>query len=135
MEKQYFTIEQALSMDLPPLIIYAAPVMFILVLIEWYIRTRELKEHYDTKDGFSAFAIGLGNIGVSALVKVLLFAVILFFLQYGSLVHSARLVVLSFVYCGHRFLSVLVPPVFASAAVNLGHPHYAPQFGALQLHR
>jgi len=66
-------------MDLPPLIIYAAPVMFILVLIEWYIRTRELKEHYDTKDGFSALAIGLGNIGVSALVKVLLFAVILFF--------------------------------------------------------
>jgi len=79
MEKQYFTIEQALNMDLPPLIIYAAPVMFILVLIEWYIRTRELKEHYDTKDGFSALAIGLGNIGVSALVKVLLFAVILFF--------------------------------------------------------
>ncbi|MEL6973634.1 MAG: sterol desaturase family protein, partial [Bacteroidota bacterium] len=79
MEKPTFTIEQILSMDLPPIIIYAAPVMFIMVLIEWYIRTRELHEHYDKKDGFSALIIGLGNIAVSALVKVALFTIILFF--------------------------------------------------------
>lgn len=79
MEKPIFTLEQILSMDLPPIIIYAAPVMFILVLIEWYIRTRELKEHYDEKDGFSALAIGIGNIFVSALVKAILFGIVLFF--------------------------------------------------------
>lgn len=79
MEKPIFTIDQILSMDLPPLIIWAAPVMFLLVFLEWYIRTRELKEHYDGKDGFSAFVIGIGNIGVSALVKTLTFGVILYF--------------------------------------------------------
>ncbi|MGH1434690.1 MAG: sterol desaturase family protein [Lewinella sp.] len=79
MEKPIFTVEQILSMDLPPLIIWAAPVMFFLVFLEWYIRTRELKQDYDGKDGFSAFIIGVGNIGVSALVKTLTFGIILYF--------------------------------------------------------
>lgn len=79
MEKPTFTIEQVLTMDLPPVIIYAAPVMFLLVIAEWYIRTRELQEHYDKKDGFSALIIGLGNVGLSAVIKVLLFGIILFF--------------------------------------------------------
>jgi sterol desaturase/sphingolipid hydroxylase (fatty acid hydroxylase superfamily) len=79
MEKPIFTIDQILSMDLPPLIIWAAPVMILLVFVEWYIRTRELKEDYDGKDGVSAFAVGIGNIGISALVKTLIFGIVLYF--------------------------------------------------------
>jgi sterol desaturase/sphingolipid hydroxylase (fatty acid hydroxylase superfamily) len=79
MEKPIFTVEQVLSMDLPPLILYAAPVMVFFVLVEWYIRTRQLKKNYDGKDGVSAFVIGITNVGVSALIKALSFGVILFF--------------------------------------------------------
>lgn len=79
MEKPIFTVEQVLNMDLPPLIVYAAPFMIFFVLLEWYIRTRKLQKDYDGKDGFSAFTIGIINVAVNAAIKALSFAVILFF--------------------------------------------------------
>lgn len=79
MQKPYYTIQQILAMDLPPIIIYAAPFMFALVFAEWFIRVRKLQMSYDGKDTFAAAAIGIGNVISSALLKGILFAVILFF--------------------------------------------------------
>lgn len=79
MEKPVFTIETILNMDLPPIILYAVPVMVSLVFIEYAIRVRKFRRSYDTKDGFAAAIVGIGNLVVSAIVKVATFGIILYF--------------------------------------------------------
>lgn len=79
MEKPIYTIQQIAEMDLPPIIIWAAPVMFALVLLEWFIRVRKLQKEYDGKDMLAASAIGIGNVIISAIIKLALFGIILFF--------------------------------------------------------
>lgn len=80
MEKPVFTVEQILTMDLPPIIWMAAPIMIILVFVEWFIRVKELHEDYDKKDGFSAFIIGIGNVILGGFLnKLVLFALVLYF--------------------------------------------------------
>lgn len=79
MSKPTYSLADIMSMDLPPLIQYAAPIMFLLVLVEWFIRVRKMKKDYDGKDTFAATIIGIGNVLVSAMIKFGLFAVILFF--------------------------------------------------------
>ncbi len=79
MEKEKITVQQILSMDLPNIIVYAAPVMIILTLLEWYFSYRQRKEFYDGKDTLAAFTIGLVNIMISAAIKVATFGLILFF--------------------------------------------------------
>ncbi|MBL3654764.1 sterol desaturase family protein [Fulvivirga sediminis] len=79
MEKEKFTVDQILSMDLPNIILYAAPVMLSLVAIEWIISYKQKKDYYDSKDTISAAVIGLVNVAMSAGLKILTFGVILFF--------------------------------------------------------
>ena len=73
------TIDDVLALDLPNIILYAAPVMFLLVAAEWILSYREKRELYHTKDTLAATAIGLVNVIISALIKVLTFGIILFF--------------------------------------------------------
>ena len=79
MEKTKLTLEQVFAMDLPPIIIYAAPIMFALVLAEYFFRIIKMRREYDTKDAWAATAVGIGNIVSSALTKVATFSIILFF--------------------------------------------------------
>lgn len=79
MAKEKLTVEQVINMDLPNIILYAAPVMFTLVALEWYFSYREKKEYYDAKDTAAATAIGLVNVGISAAIKLITFGIILFF--------------------------------------------------------
>ncbi len=79
MEKRYYSLEDILTMDLPPVIVWAVPVMITLTILEWYLRRREAMEHYDTKDAMAAAGVGVGNLVSSALVKGVMFTVILFF--------------------------------------------------------
>ncbi|MTI23143.1 sterol desaturase family protein [Fulvivirga sp. RKSG066] len=79
MTKEKLTVEQVLNMDLPNIILYAAPIMFILVAAEWYFSYREKKSYYDAKDTFAATTIGLVNVGISAAIKIVTFGIILFF--------------------------------------------------------
>ena len=87
-------------MDLPPIIIYAAPVMFTLVFIEYIIRIRKLRREYDAKDAFAATAVGIGNIISSALTKVVTLWCSIVLLQYGALEPAHYLVVFSDLFCG-----------------------------------
>lgn len=77
-EKIKISLEDVLAMDLPNIILYAAPVMFLLVGIEWGWSIYRQQKVYDHKDFLAATSIGLVNVGISALVKVALFAVVLF---------------------------------------------------------
>ncbi len=79
MDKTKITLEQIMNMELPPVILYAVPVMLSLVALEWIIRVRKLRKEYDGKDAFAAAMVGVGNLLSSAAVKFLLFGIILFF--------------------------------------------------------
>lgn len=78
MRENPLTIEEVLQMDLPPIIIYAAPVFFICVAIEWVISIRRQQKVYDHKDFFAATTIGLINVLVNTLTKAFTFGAILF---------------------------------------------------------
>ncbi len=79
MQKEKLTFEQIANMDLPNIILYAAPVMIGLVALEWYLSYKHKKDFYDGKDSVAALAIGLVNVGMSAAIKVVTFGIILFF--------------------------------------------------------
>ncbi len=79
MNKEKLTIEQVLSIDLPNIILYAAPVMIALVTLEWIISYYKKKDYYDGKDTLAATAIGLGNVAISAVLKIATFVFVLFF--------------------------------------------------------
>ncbi len=79
MTKEKLTIEQVLSMDLPNIIVFAAPVMISLVALEWIISYIKKRKYYDGKDTIAATVIGLGNVAISAALKVITFGIILFF--------------------------------------------------------
>lgn len=66
---QQFTLEYIQSLELPPIIHYAIPVMLALVLIEWGIGQYQKKHLYEGKDFLASAAIGIGNLLVSALLK------------------------------------------------------------------
>lgn len=57
----------------------AAIPMILLVILEWVITIAKKKDYYDGLDTISATVIGLVNVGISALLKVGTFGLILFF--------------------------------------------------------
>lgn len=79
MKKTPLTYEQVLQMNLPNIIVYAVPFMIALVLLEWFFSYRQNKDFYDSKDTLAATAIGVGNIFISAAIKVATFGIILYF--------------------------------------------------------
>lgn len=76
---ELITVEELLNMGLPPIIIYAAPVLFALVFIEWGISAWQNKDRYEAKDFWASTGIGVGNIIVSSVTKISIFGLILFF--------------------------------------------------------
>ena len=84
-EKQKITLEHVQNMELPAIIIYAVPFMLSLVVLEWWLSYREKKELYETKDFFASAGIGVGNLISSAITKLALFAIILYFYNLSPL--------------------------------------------------
>ncbi len=78
MQKPIYTLEAILNMDLPPIIIWAVPVMVSLVILEYVVRAVQMREHWDVKDTWAAIAVGIGNLVTSAMFKTILFTIILF---------------------------------------------------------
>lgn len=66
---------------MPEIIIWAAPVMISLVALEWILSIYKKKDYYDGKDVFAALAIGIGNVIITGLSKVVTFGIILFFIN------------------------------------------------------
>ncbi|MEX2513395.1 MAG: sterol desaturase family protein [Cyclobacteriaceae bacterium] len=78
MFENYLTFEDLGGNDWPNLILWAAPIMFLLVFVEWGISLYQKKDTYDAKDFLAASTIGLINAGISALIKVFIFGIALF---------------------------------------------------------
>src|SRR3546814_862057 len=79
MFENYVTLDDLGAPDWPNVILWAAPVMFILVFAEWGWSIYRHRDAYDGKDFLAATTIGLVNVGISALLKVVVFGAALFF--------------------------------------------------------
>jgi sterol desaturase/sphingolipid hydroxylase (fatty acid hydroxylase superfamily) len=62
----------------PNIILWAAPIMFLLVFVEWGISLYQKRDTYNTKDFLAATTIGLVNVGLSAAIKILTFGIAIF---------------------------------------------------------
>lgn len=78
MFENHLTFEDLGGHDWPNLILWAAPIMFLLVFAEWGISLYQKKDTYDGKDFLAAATIGFVNVGLSALIKVFIFGIALF---------------------------------------------------------
>ena len=79
MFENHLTFEDIGADNWPNIIIWAAPIMFLLVFVEWGISLYKKRDSYDGKDFLAASTIGLVNVGISALIKVATFGVAIFF--------------------------------------------------------
>jgi sterol desaturase/sphingolipid hydroxylase (fatty acid hydroxylase superfamily) len=80
MKESPLTIEMLLDQLVGLEIIqYAAIPMILLVILEWALTIIQKKEYYNRLDTISATFIGLVNIGISAVLKIGIFGIILFF--------------------------------------------------------
>lgn len=63
----------AVENEAPNIIAWAAPVMFVFVLLEWYFSRREEKHLYEKKDSIGSIAVGVGNVLINTVLKVFIF--------------------------------------------------------------
>ncbi|CAN5601149.1 sterol desaturase family protein [soil metagenome] len=63
--------------EAPELIVWAAPVMFLFVLIEWIYSSIHNKKAYNKKETFASVCVGIGNVFVSFLLKFAIFYVVI----------------------------------------------------------
>ena len=66
----------------PNLIYYAIPGFILLMILEVYLSHRMRKDAYEIKDSASSIGLGLGNVAVGLLAKVILLGVLTFFFQF-----------------------------------------------------
>jgi len=69
-------LEQLVDLNIIQL---AAIPMILLVILEWILTIKQKKEYYDSLDTISATFIGLVNVGLSAILKLGIYGIILFF--------------------------------------------------------
>jgi sterol desaturase/sphingolipid hydroxylase (fatty acid hydroxylase superfamily) len=71
-----FSQIEEISKSAPEIIIWAAPVMFSLVLLEWFISHRQDRKLYNNKETLGSLLVGLGNVGIAFVIKFVLFALV-----------------------------------------------------------
>lgn len=59
--------------DAPNIIIWAAPVMFFFVLLEYIISYYQNRKLYEKRETFASICVGLGNVAINAALKLSLF--------------------------------------------------------------
>jgi len=64
-----------MEMDLPNIIMYAAPIMITLVALEYYFDKKHHKEDYDGKDTIAATVVGLVNVALGSILQVVTFGI------------------------------------------------------------
>ena len=81
-----FGAEQILWRDIdkiqsntPDIIIWAAPVMFFFVLIEYAISYFQNRNYYEKKETFGSVWVGIGNVVIGAGLKLLIFTILVWF--------------------------------------------------------
>ena len=79
-----YSLTEIINMDLPPIIVYAVPVMLFFVGLEFAIRSYQNRNNYIGLDFLSSALIGVGNLLTSAVFKLGMFATVWFFYYYLS---------------------------------------------------
>lgn len=80
MKENFLTMEMLLEQLAGLNIIQMAAIpLILLVLMEWILTIVQKKDYYDGYDTISATVIGLVNITISAVLKIAIFGIILFF--------------------------------------------------------
>ena len=77
--KKELSIQALLAMHIPNIILYASPVLILMAGVEWYYSSSRNKNTYHTKDTLAAVVIGFVNLGISALLKITTFGLIVYF--------------------------------------------------------
>ena len=77
-EAPKITYEQIkdISKNSPEIIVWAAPVMFFFVLLEWYISYKENKQLYKKAETLGSVLVGIGNVTISFALKFVLLSLI-----------------------------------------------------------
>ena len=70
------TIDE-IGQNTPNIIIWAAPFMFLFVLIEWYISKKQNHHLYEKKDTIGSIFVGIGNVLINTFLKVSLFYLVI----------------------------------------------------------
>ena len=73
---EFSTISE-IEKNTPNIIIWAAPVMFFFVLVEWYISKKQNHQLYEKKDTIGSICVGVGNVIINTLLKVSLFYIVI----------------------------------------------------------
>lgn len=63
---------------IPDLILYAIPFFIITLIIEIIVDTREKSKSYETKDAITSIIMGLGNVFLGFLSKIMIFAILIY---------------------------------------------------------
>ena len=64
--------------DFPPIILFAIPFFILAMLLELYITAKRNIKTYTTKDAFSSIAMGLGNVFIGFLSKIIVLAALFY---------------------------------------------------------
>ena len=69
---------QELSNNSPEIIVWAAPIMFLFVLLEWFISYKQNKQLYQKAETFGSILVGVGNVAIAFVLKfTLLYLIVL----------------------------------------------------------
>ncbi len=74
-----FSLIDKVQSDAPNIIIWAAPVMFFFVLLEWYFSRLHDRHLYDKKETIGSILVGIGNVAINAALKLAMFYAIIWF--------------------------------------------------------
>jgi sterol desaturase/sphingolipid hydroxylase (fatty acid hydroxylase superfamily) len=74
-EKINFAEILTLQKSAPDIIVWAAPVMFLFVLIEYLISYWQGRDYYEKKETIGSIMVGLGNVTIGVIIKTFLFYV------------------------------------------------------------
>ncbi|MGK2863084.1 MAG: sterol desaturase family protein [Chitinophagaceae bacterium] len=65
------------SSNSPELIVWAAPVLFFFVLLEWFVSYRQNKELYTKAETIGSVLVGVGNVAIAFALKFILLYLII----------------------------------------------------------
>ncbi len=71
--------------NFPPIILYAIPFFALSMLLELYVTTKKSIKTYTTKDAFSSIAMGLGNVAIGFLSKLIVLGALTFVYEHFRL--------------------------------------------------
>ncbi|WP_207496918.1 sterol desaturase family protein [Aridibaculum aurantiacum] len=81
----------------PNIIVWAAPVMFFFVLLEWFISYKQSKHLYDKKESVGSILVGIGNVFVNLAIKLTMFTFVIW--VYNALPYRMALNWWTFIPC------------------------------------